>query len=543
MDHVLAYGGQSMRIVSLIYGSESLEGRRRTALWIVLGWALLVGWLLLRHAFWRDEVRALSLALQGDTVVDMLRAVHGEGHPAVWYLLLRGVHTLLPTPAVLPLVSVAVALAAALLLAWRSPFGWFVVAALLLGRVGLYEYSVMARNYGISMLLMFLFAALYPQHRDRGIALGLVLLVLANCNVHSAILAGAFALFWLLDILLDKSANRSPALRNFAINAVIAMVGVLLCAITIYPPFNDAARSFIPAGDSVRRLATALFLPASSFWELAGNGLPPAARLMSRWPSHYLFVSQLLMSVVLAGSAFGLSRRPAAMLAAWVALFSFSIFFAVVYPGFYRHQGLWLVFLVCMYWIVGREEPAGAAPAMQKLRGVGMAFFVVLLLLQIAVGVQKVLPIASGSEPESRSRELARLIEQTPELRAATILSDPDYLVEPLAYYLPNRTYLLREQRFGNVVHFTRNARLALYLQDILDDARGVRSMTQQPVVILLHERLDPSGPVRAIHEGYNWQLWTSPEQVRAFMSATRRIARFDPVCCNDESYDVYVLE
>jgi len=532
-----------MRIVSLIYGSERLEGRRRRALWIVFGWALLVGLLLMRHAFWRDEVRALSMALQGDTLVAMLRGLHGEGHPAVWYLLLRGVHTLLPTPAVLPLVAVAVALASALLLAWRSPFGGLVIGALLLGRIGLYEYSVMSRNYGISMLLMFLFAALYQKHRDRGIALGLVLLVLANCNVHSVILAGAFALFWLLDILLDKSANRSLALRNFAINALIAMVGVLLCAVTIYPPFNDAAQSFIPAGDSVRRLATALFLPASSFWELVGNGLPAAARMMSLWPSHYILVSQLLMSVVLVGSAVGLSRRPAAMLATWVALFSFSVFFAVVYPGFYRHQGLWLVFLVCMYWIVGRNEPDGASPAIQTLRGVGMACFAALLVLQIAVGQHKVLPIAFGSEPESRSRELARLIGQIPELRDATILSDPDYLVEPLAYYLPNRTYLLREQRFGNVVRFTRNARLALFLQDILDDARRVHRVTMQPVVILLHERLDPSGPVRAILEGYNWQLWTSPEQVRAFMSSTRRIARFDPVCCNDESYDVYVLE
>ena len=532
-----------MHIASLIYGSENAAANRRRSLWIVFVWALLVGLLLLRHAFWRDEVRALSLALQGDTFVAMLRGLHGEGHPAVWYLLLRGVHTLLPTPAVLPLVSVAVALTAALLLAWRSPFSWLVVVALLLGRLGLYEYSVMARNYGISMLLMFLFAALYQRHRERGIALGLVLLVLANCNVHSALLAGAFALFWLLDIMLDKSGNRPAALRNFAINALLAMVGVLLCAVTIYPPFNDAAQNYIPAGDSVRRLATALLLPAASFWELAGNGLPAAARMVSLWPAHYTLVSQLLVSVVMVGSAVGLSRRPAAMLAAWVALFGLSAFFAVVYPGFYRHQGLWLVFLVCMYWIVGRDHSAAAPPAFPKLRGVGMACFVALLALQIAVGLHTVLPIAFGSQAESRSRDLARLIEQMPELREATIMSDPDYLVEPLPYYLPNRTYLPREQRFGNVVHFTRHARLVLLLQDILDDARRVRSMTKQPVVILLHQRLDPSAPVRAIHEGYNWQLWTSPEQVRAFMSSTRLIARFDPVCCNDESFDVYVLE
>ena len=533
----------TVRLVSLIYGPENSASRRRTAIWIVCIWALLVGFLLLHHVFWRDEVRALSLALQGDTLFEMLHAVHGDGHPAVWYLLLRGVHTLLPTPAVLPIVSVAVALTAALLLAWRSPFGWFVVAALLLGRLGLYEYSVMARNYGISMLLMFLFAALYQEHRNRGIALGLVLLALANCNVHSVILAGAFALFWLLDILLDRKADHRAALRVYANNALIALIGVLLCALTVYPPFNDAAQDFIPAGDPMRQLAQALLLPAASFWELAGNGLPAAARMYSLWPSHYLLVSQVLMSAVLLGSAAGLAHRPAAMVATWVALCGFSVFFAVFYPGFYRHQGLWLVFLVSMYWIVGRDAPSGASPALRKLRGAGMACFAVLLVLQIAVGLQKVLPVASGSAPESRSRELAQLIRKDPELRQATILADPDYLVEALPYYLPNRTYLPRERRFGNVVRFTHEARLSLFLEDILEDARRVRDMTGQPVVILLHERLDPSAPVRAIPEGYNWQLWTSPGQVRAFLASTRRIARFDPVCCNDESYDVYVLD
>jgi hypothetical protein len=532
-----------MGLVDLIYGPGRSAGRRTTSLCIVGAWALLVAALLPHHVFWRDEVRALSLAQQGDTVIEMLRAVHGDGHPALWHLLLRGAHALLPTHAVLPIVSVTVALSAALLLAWRSPFGWFVVAALLLGRLGLYEYSVMARNYGISMLLMFLFATLYREHRDRGIALGLVLLALANTNVHSVLLTGAFALFWWLDLLWDKGAGRPAALRVYAINMLLAAAGVLLCALTIYPPFNDAARDFIPAGDSASRIARAMFLPAASFWELAGNGLPAATRMAALWPSHYLPLSQAVMSAVLVVSAAGLVHRPAAMLAAWVSLFALSIFFATFYPGFYRHQGLWLVFLASLYWIVGRDAPEGAAPAVRIFRGAGMACFAVLLVLQIAIGLQQVWPIAVAGVPESRSRELAELIERNPQLRQATILADPDYLVEALPYYLPNRTYLPRERRFGNVVHFTRNARLALFLRDILADARRLRSETGQPVVILMHERLDPAGPVRVAPEGYNWQLWTSPGQVEEFLSSTRRIARFDPVCCNDESYDVYVFE
>jgi hypothetical protein len=532
-----------MFLANLIYRSDRSQRGRPGWPWIVGVWALAVGVLLFQHAFWRDEVRALSLALQGDTVLDMLRGLQGDGHPALWHLLLRGAHAVLPSTAVLPVVAVAVAAAAAILIAWRSPFGGLVVGALLLGRLGVYEYSVMARNYGISMLLMFLFAALYQKHRDRGIALGLVLAALANCNVHSAMLAGALTLFWLLDILLDDAAGRRAALRIFAVNALIAAVGVALCFVTIYPPFNDAAKNFVPAGDPLRRLATALLLPSTSFWELTGYGLPGVAHSLSRWPTHLWLVSQILMSAVLFASVAGLARRPAAVVASLVALVGLSVLFNFVYAGFYRHQGLWLIFLVAMYWIVGQGAAGDGIRGKGGLQGLGLACFAVLLLLQVAVGLQKTVPIALGSAPESRSRELAQLIRRSPELQNATILADPDYLVEALPYYLPNRTYLPREQRFGSVVHFTHKARLDLYLQDILDDARRLRRETGEPVVVLLHERLDPAVPVRAIHEGYNWRLWTSPGQVQTFLAATRRIARFEPVCCNDESYDVYVLD
>jgi hypothetical protein len=75
---------------------------RRARLLVFLPWLALASFLALRHVMWRDEVRAYSLALTGNTVVDMLKAVHGEGHPALWYLLLRGLHGLLPYPQILP---------------------------------------------------------------------------------------------------------------------------------------------------------------------------------------------------------------------------------------------------------------------------------------------------------------------------------------------------------------------------------------------------------------------------------------------------------
>src|SRR5271166_6093382 len=121
------------------------------------------------HVVFRDQVRALSLALQGDTVVAMLRGVHGEGHPAVWYLLLRGFHVLIDRPEVLKVVSLGVASTAILILLLLSPFSLPLLALLLVNRFAIYEYLVMARNYGISMLILFVITACYERHRDRGV--------------------------------------------------------------------------------------------------------------------------------------------------------------------------------------------------------------------------------------------------------------------------------------------------------------------------------------------------------------------------------------
>ena len=61
-----------------------------------------------------------SIALQGANVGQMLAALHGEGHPALWFLGLRAGHALIGNP-ILPILSVAVAVAAMALLLSDRP--------------------------------------------------------------------------------------------------------------------------------------------------------------------------------------------------------------------------------------------------------------------------------------------------------------------------------------------------------------------------------------------------------------------------------------
>ncbi|MDD4914306.1 MAG: hypothetical protein PHW13_04615 [Methylococcales bacterium] len=505
-------------------------------------WFILALYLAWHHAVWRDEVRALSFALQGDNIFAMFSGVQGEGHPVGWYVLLRAAHVMIANPEVLQIVAFIVGFASIVLLLRSSPLSLLFIFLFLFSRFALYEYTVMARNYGISMLVLFLLAANYPRHRDHGVLLGVLLFLLANCNVHSVVFVGAFLLFWFFDRFYNEKIDRQQFVRVYLINAGIALLGVFFCFIAVYPPANDAAQISRPEGMTLEMLANALFLPAGSFMILV-----PKLPIIDFTQESVKVITKYLMSLVMFGSMLGLIRRPAAVLAAFVSLIGLSLLFNVVYPGAYRHAALWLVFMTSLYWIawqdgeVNQSFSAYAKPWIKNAGKVGYVLFLALLFFQ-DLKIKSLFSL----QPESRSKDLGLLISQTPALREATVIADPDFLVEPVSYYVKNRTYLMRENRLGNTAVFTANARLKMSLDDILADAEKLRAQFGQPVVILLKHRLeDFANKPEDIKEGYNWRLSITPEQVKNFQAATRLIKRFEQASVNssDESFDVYVYD
>jgi hypothetical protein len=329
--------------LNLIYRDRNVKSKAWIPAAMLAVWFCVVCTLVRTHLLWRDEVRALSIATYGDNLLGMLKGLHGEGHPSVWYLLLRAAHVLFPRPQVLLAVALSVATAAIVVFVLRAPFRWSLIALILAGRFSIFEYSVMARNYGISMLLLFLFAVLYERHREKGYLLGVLLFLLANCNVHSALSVAGLLIFWFVDIQLGESASRPGRMRLFWGNAVLAAMGFVACVLTVFPTTMDAAvtdRHQI----TLKALAFGLFLPAAQFHaafqesDMLWLALPMIKKPML-----------VVQSFILFGSTLGLLRRPGAFLAAISTLVAYSMFFVVVYPGGYRHQALWIVLLICLY--------------------------------------------------------------------------------------------------------------------------------------------------------------------------------------------------
>jgi hypothetical protein len=207
----------------------------------------------------------------------------------------------------------------------------------------------MARNFGISMLLLFVSAVLFQNRSKYPLLLAFILALLANTNVPSAILSCLIAALWAWDTVVEQS-TASVHVRGVSLYLPFAIVfaGVLLCAAFTYPRENTILTS-VHHSLSMRKLAHSLFdaalVPGQTFSQIVPRALPLS-----------------VASALLYFAVFGLLHRPNLFLAALSSQIAFSVLFRVVSIGNDRHQGLFLVFILFLYWLFIESLKNGAMP-------------------------------------------------------------------------------------------------------------------------------------------------------------------------------------
>jgi hypothetical protein len=499
-----------------------------SALVILSIWLSVVVFTETRHEFWRDEVRAFSLAKEAGSPMDLYQSIKYEGHPVLWYLLLFIGKSIAATPLVLPITSIVIGFAAVAVFMLFAPFPLWLKCLFIFSALPLYEYSVMARNYGISMLLMFVAAALYRVRTTHPYPLALTLALLANTNVHSAVLAGLLTAVWIWDIY---STQKSAPSRNRSVSLLlpllIVLAGIVLCAVFVIPSKNtimtSVTRSFSKY-ELVSSAFDALVRPDVTFKLICPGGFPGWASLA------------LLSLAVL-----GLIGRPDLFLAALGGQIAFGVFFRMVFPGYYRHQGLYLVFLLVLYWLFYED-----AARSRQTRGI---YLMNKIGLYVAVGILVIgntalsIPTIQADLTMARSSNKAfgEFLNKSTTYRNAIILPEPDYRVESLPYYAQNMIYFPREHIFGTTVSFTTAADSQLYLSDLLVIARNLRTRYNRPVLIVLgHFDLDPRKD-GAIRYSYNKVFSWTVADLKDFNQSTTLLGKYDSAL-SDENYLVYAL-
>ncbi len=503
--------------------------KKRPVLTIILlysGVVIITSW---HHEVYRDEVRALSQAVDVQSVWEILGNKREEGHPALWYLMLYYGHNLLQKPQILKILSVAVAILAMYIFVSKSPFSWPQKALFVFGFFPVYEYSVISRNYGITMPLLFAFCYLYPKRFEKIVPIGVILFILAHTSAYSTIVAISICLSLMMEAVVSKkelvkmNVSRTKLIFAFAL-AILAVVLFVLYMHPVYPrgawPLDSN-----PGLVHIKSLLKPIIFPGLYFKDALG------------------FKSGLFASVVIYTMFLYLLRKPFIFLIFFLSVVGIGLFHEwFSSPMEMRQQGLLIILMVVVFWLDRleshtREYPGLINHIVNKISINIYLFFSVLLIIQVCYAYNAVRQ--EIFQEYSSSKTFGDLIKERPEFGEAIIIGEPDYPMESLSYYVDNRVYIARESRFGKYVDF-KTGKVGLSLDELLKISIKLKKEYDGPILLAIGHRLSDRGPYR-IEFSYNKYFTYDPESLMEFRRNTAKVASFRR--SRTERYDVFLLK
>jgi hypothetical protein len=165
-----------------------------TVVWrtVILLVATLQLTLIFTHYPWVDEWQALQIALQTPTLSSLMENLRYEGHPPLWYLLLRGAAWVVPTYRILPVVAAVLAAVCQAIVLTQAPFRRFERLALAMGVVMMFEFLTISRGTTLGVALV-LVAMATMRSRWVWVAIALLPLVDLLFGVMSLVLIALLA--------------------------------------------------------------------------------------------------------------------------------------------------------------------------------------------------------------------------------------------------------------------------------------------------------------------------------------------------------------
>jgi len=482
------------------------------------------------HEPWRDEVRALSIAIDAPSCLELPVALKNEGHPVLWYLVLRTSYAIFGTMAVLKIMSISIGFLGTLIFFAYSPFQNFVKIFFSLSVLPIYEYLVMSRNYGISMLLFFLLAVAVEK-KKHPVVIALLLSLLANTNIHSCILVVIISVGWIIQACSAARGNKRDVF-SFVLSVALVGGAVLFSLFTVMPTEESivVSTSSLNVQTVIRAVVENLLHPGQHL-DVIFLGIPAVFR----------DVLVLLFAV-------GLLVRPWVAAMFFCGVVSLGVFFSIGYSGSLRHQGVVFVFTLYCYWVTssfslpGKEKKGRRSRYSKPYAGIATALFSVILAGQAVGAVRKI--HCDLTREMSSSKAFGRYLTEHPKLSSAIIMAEPDLRIESLPYYAANSIYLPREDVFRRYVRLTSENRRKLTLGKLLKTAVRLRKEGERDVLIALgHFGLAEQTEKPYVRtEAYGRIFTWTAEELAVFLSAAEKIVEFKSDVTN-ERYEIYRLK
>ena len=204
---------------------------------------------VLNHDIWLDEAHHWLFARDSLTPTELIANMRYDGHPILWNLMLFGITRLSQNVVFMQLLHVCISVTAVAVFLFFSPFKFSEKILFVFGYFVLYEYTVISRNYGLLMLLLFLVVVLYEKKKY--IWLGLTLAMLANTHLFGLAIACFFFVMACYESLFAGKVKPNAAIVT---GTLLFLAGVTISLWQIIPPSDTTFFDLHPQAPSLERM-------------------------------------------------------------------------------------------------------------------------------------------------------------------------------------------------------------------------------------------------------------------------------------------------
>ena len=388
------------------------------------------------HQKWRDELNAWGIAAASPNLATLFHYVQYEGHPWVWYGVLWPVTKITPFPLGMRVLQGVIGSAIYLMIGLASPFRWREKVLLFLSYFVCFEYTVIARMYGLVLLLVLAYLWLITRRSQQRLLSYAILGLIANADLTGIVVSSA--------LLLERAVRerwwtclRQP--RNAEIPAEsifrgLALYGALLLfsIVSLWPAKDISTRT---TGSPFRNRNSIELLRDATLNGIVMPYFPVATAIPYKYwnpePKHHKHKFPFAVPLVLFAYWATLRKRLNLwVLVGWTTLLTILIS-DLIYTGSMRHFGMvFISFLACL-WLL-------------KAGGKAISPYACGLLGLVALG-GIVAQIDAWRWPFSNAQATALWIQQS-DLAQLPLTGSPDSTVIGPAEVLHRPIYLLECQ-------------------------------------------------------------------------------------------------
>lgn len=410
--------------------------KSRVDLLLVLPFLIFFFVQLVHHQMWRDETNPWEFAVHSQTIGALLHYVQYEAHPYLWYLLLWVVSRFSTSLVALKWIAAVVGACNYLVLALWSPFSRLEKLLLFCGYYISFEYTVIARMYGVMLLLVLLYLRSRTSQPHQPVVNAMWLGLIANADTFGLLLTLALTLEYMLFLLSDRSWLKVQWRKQVLPACAVYIAFLAVSFACLIPSRHVSYRTNIGGGlfahaHDLRYLARAARAATVHPW----YPLDPAA------PGNYWNVIHprpftdacLTLVVVAIGLQFWRQKRLLVML--FFCDLTLILFFHLVYMGYSRHYGTMFVAFLAALWVQRSQDVTG--PTSSSIRP---GFALIPLGLSAAAGM--IAAYGSWTHPFSQAGATAHWLE-TNHYDRLPLAGTPDYSVANVAEYLGRSIYFL----------------------------------------------------------------------------------------------------